>query len=132
MLVQKLKDGFGFFKKMSILQKNLEYNHRFKRMLRNRAYRVFLHERNGYLPSYKKLCKWRKTLFIIAYLSLFPYPFTTIFFYQLMFEEQILGVTTLPGMLFLIFLAFAMTLDLVINKRWNKGIINYSIVHQFQ
>jgi hypothetical protein len=107
-------------KKAWIIQHNLEYKHKLNRTLKQRRYQTFLQNRGGYLPSQETLTKWRKTLLYATGLSLTPYPLEVIFCYNQMFKENIIGITTLPGMIFLITGSFTLTLDYIIHKRWNQ------------
>lgn len=122
------KDMNSLLRKAWIIQHNIEYNHKHHRMLKQRRYQVFLQNRGGYLPSRETLTKWRKRLFYTTGLCLAPYLFEVIFYYPQMFKEDILGITTIPGLLFLTIGSFTLTIDYIIHKRWKQNQVN-TIIH---
>jgi hypothetical protein len=121
------KDMSSLVKKAWIIQHNIEYNHKHHRMLKQRRYKIYLQNRGGYLPTLKTLVWWRKILVYTTGLCLTPYPLEIILCYPMMFKEDIIGITTIPGLTFLIMGSFTLILDYIIHKRWGDHV--NTIIH---
>jgi hypothetical protein len=121
--------SFSIIKKANRWQNNLIYNHRFKRMLKQRNYRVFLQQNTGYLPCIKTLEEWRKRMLYASFFSLTPTCLMTVIYWPWAYNDlvflgpELYGLTSpfiVSGSFFIILFSFSMMFDYVIHKRDNK------------
>jgi len=121
----------SFIKKARMYQDTLLFNHRLKKQVRQRSYRVFLQRNTGYLPSIPCLLRWRTTLLAmslgcIGVTSLFvfiDYP-RFILYDIIILGPDLEGITSIPilmGSGFIILFSFSMMIDFVVYRRGGHG-----------
>jgi hypothetical protein len=120
--------------KARIFQSNLLYRHSFKKMLKQRGYRIYLQRHTADLPNLRKLQAWRKWLLYTSILSLMPCSLMTVIswpwaYYDLVFlSPELYGFTSpviISGSVFLILFSFSFCFDMVIKKRFpTKAILS--------
>jgi hypothetical protein len=120
----------SFLQKARTCQSTLVFNYRLKRTLKRRAYRCFLQQNTGYLPSLKVLEDGRMWAAITSFLSLTPMCLGTVI--NASWVESDLVFLPLPiqglfspailcGACFLILASFSAMFDYVLFKRGSKN-----------
>lgn len=112
-------------KKFRIYQRNIEYNHQFKKKLKQKRYTLFLQRRNGYLPCFETLSHWRKILIYLGVLFL-SCNLMMFFNYLSFFDDHYYFYNSgSPAIMYngvaLIFFVFSGMLDWCIYRRWGNG-----------
>ena len=124
----------SFVRKASVFQKNTMYAYGFKKMLKQRGYRIYLQRHTADLPNLRKLQAWRKWLLYASVFSLMPCSLMTVIAWPWAYNDLVLlsyelsGFTSpvvISGSIFLILFSFSFCFDLVIKKRYpSKAILS--------
>ena len=118
--------------RIRILQRNLEYNHQFKKILKQKRYMLFLHRRSGYLPCFETLDRWRLLLIYFGVLSLSGNLMMFVNYNSFFDEHYFFYTSGSPAIMYcgvaMIFFVFAGMLDWCIYRRWGA---NHSLVFDF-
>ncbi len=128
----------GFLDQARRLETKIKVKYEVKKQIKKHRYKIFLHENSGYLPSRKKLYRWRNKFIIAAMICLAVPCLQTVLFYETIwikpsvseFDEEFtirqiwMGfLNEIPGIfgaIFLILLYFGFTVDWIIYRRWGN------------
>ena len=124
----------SFVRKASVFQKNTMYAYGFKKILKQRGYRIYLQMYTADLPNLKMLQKARKWLLYLSIFSLMPTSLMTVIAWPWAYNDlvflsfELSGFTSpvvISGSIFLILFSFSFCFDLVIKKRYpSKAILS--------